>query len=209
MAANSGKLPREFYRRPTLEVARELLGKEFVVQQQGVSLAGRIVETEAYIGVGDPACHARFGRTKRNSIMFGDGGFAYVYFIYGMYNMLNFVTEPEGSPAAVLIRALEPVAGIKVMSRRRRINSRLQLTSGPGKLCQAFGITVEDTGRDLVSSEWFVRDRGYRVDNIETSSRIGIRTGTKHQWRFFDADSEFVSLRTGRSQTARRLSFQQ
>ena len=147
--AVSTKLERDFYLQPTLTVARELLGKLFVMKKQRTLLSGRIVETEAYIGRDDPACHARSGRTKRNWVMFEQGGLTYVYFVYGMYNMLNFVAEPKDSPAAVLIRALEPVDGVESMRRRRMTTDSRNLTSGPGKLCQAFGITVADTGREL------------------------------------------------------------
>lgn len=189
----STKLQRDFYLRPTLKVAEELLGKLFVIKKQGKLLSGHIVETEAYIGQDDPACHARSGRTDRNSVMFEQGGLTYVYFVYGMYNMLNFVAEPAGAPAAILIRAIEPVDGIKTMQRRRGTEKVTALTSGPGKLCQALGITVADTGRDLTGNGWAVYDDGCRVEKIGRSGRIGIREGVDKLWRLYDEESRFVS----------------
>ena len=189
----STKLTRDFYLQPTLTVARQLIGKEFVLKRGRMTLSGKIVETEAYIGQSDPACHAAVGRTGRNAVMFGAGGYTYVYFVYGMYNMLNFVTEPEGQPAAVLIRAMEPQQGIKRMQKRRKRMGLLELTSGPGKLCQAFGIEVKDSGRDLTTGNWFVFDNSEKVARIARSARIGIRAGSDRLWRFYDPTSEFVS----------------
>src|SRR5713226_8191944 len=129
------RLARRFFARPTLQVARELLGQRLVHIAGGVRLAGRITETEAYIGQSDLACHARFGLTPRSQVMFGPPGHAYVYFTYGMHWMLNIVTEPEGFPAAVLIRAIQPVAGMEIMQARRgRRVPPGQLADGPGKL---------------------------------------------------------------------------
>jgi DNA-3-methyladenine glycosylase len=189
------KLGRDFYLQPTLTVAKELLGKVFILKRGRNTLSGRIVETEAYIGEDDPACHARFGMTKRNSIMYGMGGHTYVYFVYGMYNMLNFVTEGEGFPAAVLIRAMEPLEGIDLMKRQRGCEQEQRLTSGPGKLCQALGLTVKDTGLDLTGSKASVIDDGYRSRNIVKTPRIGIRQGQELLWRFYDNDSRFVSAK--------------
>ncbi|MFH2056843.1 MAG: DNA-3-methyladenine glycosylase [bacterium] len=189
----STKLERDFYLQPTLTVACDLLGKLFVVKKRGGSLSGRIVETEAYIGQDDLACHARSGRTRRNWVMFEQGGLTYVYFVYGMYNMLNIVAEPKDAPAAVLIRALEPVDGIKAMQRRRGTTDLRALTSGPGKLCQALGITVADSGRDLTENGWHVIDDGHKVEQIGRSGRIGIREATEKLWRFYDEESRFVS----------------
>ena len=191
----STKLLRDFYLQPTITVARDLLGKLFVMWKQGRTTSGLIVETEAYIGRDDLACHARSGRTKRNRVMFEQGGLTYVYFVYGMYNMLNIVAEPAGQPAAVLIRALEPVEGIKAMQRRRGTGVLRALTSGPGKLCQAFGITVADSGRDLVESDWAVMDTGVTVKKVSRSGRIGIKQATEKLWRFCDASSSFLSGR--------------
>jgi DNA-3-methyladenine glycosylase len=186
------RLARDFFRQPTLEVARALIGKRFVVRRNGEKLSGRIVETEAYIGEDDPACHARFGRTERNAVMFGDAGVLYVYFIYGMYNMLNFVTEPKGCPAAVLIRALEPLDGIDVMMRNRSVQDRRRLTSGPGMLCRALAISTTDTGKSLFGREFAVIDEGI-APPIRQTSRIGISDGHDLLWRFYDAESKFVS----------------
>lgn len=189
----SRKLGRDFYLRSTLEVARDLIGKEFVKREKGRTLSGRIVEAEAYIGESDPACHAARGKTKRNWVMYEEGGLTYVYFVYGMYNMLNFVAEPAGKPAAVLIRALEPLDGVATMLRRRRCANVRQATSGPGKICQAFGIDVKHTALDLTGDKWFVLDNDQKPGDIAASSRIGIREGLDKLWRFFDPKSDFVS----------------
>jgi len=189
----SSKLGRDFYLQPTLVVAKALIGKEFTLSRGGRTLSGRIVETEAYIGENDPACHARYGKTKRNAIMYGVGGFTYVYFVYGMHNMLNFVTEKANSPAAVLIRALEPLEGTGIMKALRNCGDTLQLTTGPGKLCQAFGITVKDTGIDLTGDIAYVIDSGHRPHQIAQTSRIGVKDGQEMRWRFYEAENQFVS----------------
>lgn len=189
----NSKLGRDFYLQPTLTVAAALIGKEFVFIRNRKKLSGRIVETEAYIGESDPACHARFGKTKRNAIMYGEGGHIYVYFVYGMYNMLNFVTEQEGFPAAVLIRALEPLAGIELMKQRRKVKDVFKLTSGPGKICRAFDIVAADTGIDLTGKECYVTDTGNRPSKIVTTPRIGINEGDNLLWRFYEAENKFVS----------------
>lgn len=180
------KLQRSFFDRDTLVVARECLGKYLIYNSSDVKKIGRIVETEAYIGKDDPACHASRGRTKRNEIMFGPAGFAYIYFIYGMYHCLNFVTEREGLGAAVLIRAVEPVSGFG----GKEANS---LTNGPGKLCRAFDLTREQNGVDLTGRLLYLEDRSEAEVAIESSSRIGIRSGTDLPWRFFDTNSGAVS----------------
>lgn len=190
---SSLQLSREFYTRPTLTVAKELLGKHFVRVYQGEKLVARIVEVESYIGEDDPACHARFGATDRNRVMYGIGGFSYVYFIYGMYNMLNVVTESEGSPAAVLIRALEPVSGIETMKKLRRSDSMRSLTNGPGKLCMALGIDTSHSGIDLTGSEMFILNGDRSALKIASSTRIGIKDGTNRPWRFFEMGNRFVS----------------
>lgn len=187
------KLDREFYDRPTLRVAKELLGKYLVVEKNGKLLSGKIVETEAYIGYKDPASHAYRGMTPRNRVMFGDPGYAYVYFTYGMHYCLNLVTEKKGYPAAVLIRALEPVQGIKIMQERRRRKELADLTSGPAKLCQALGVDRKLNGLDLCSDEIYVEDRGEVIKKILSSSRIGIKEGKKKNWRFYEENSEFIS----------------
>ena len=144
------RLPRRFYARPTLQVARELLGQRLVHQSGGRRLSGLITETEAYIGQTDLACHARFGRTPRSAIMFGQPGRAYIYLNYGLHWMLNIVTEPAESPAAILIRAVQPVEGLDLMQARRgRPDPPTRLVNGPGKLAQAFGVDQALNGSDL------------------------------------------------------------
>ncbi|MGB5105206.1 MAG: DNA-3-methyladenine glycosylase [Candidatus Zixiibacteriota bacterium] len=187
------KLPREFYRQPTLTVAQLLIGKIFVSKRAGAKLTGKIVEVEAYIGEDDPACHARFGKTGRNAVMYGDAGRLYVYFIYGMHNMLNFVTEGKGTPAAVLIRAVEPIDGIELMQKNRGVGGIHRLCSGPGKLCQAFDIKLTDTGKSLTGGEYFVLDDGGSAPKVASCSRIGITQGHDLLWRFYDSESKFVS----------------
>ena len=187
------KLSRKFFAQPTLQVARNLLGKYLVFRQNGTKLSGKIVETEAYIGKDDPASHA-FGRvTSRNQIMYGPPGYAYIYFIYGNHYCLNFVTEKEGFPAAVLIRALEPSDGIEKMSKNRNSATAENLTNGPGKLCQAFGIDKNFNGCDITSNSLFVEDRNEEIYRIESSNRIGINQGNDKKWRFYVAQNSFVS----------------
>lgn len=187
------KLNRKFYNRPTLKVARELLGKYLVVEKEGTYVSGKIVETEAYIGPDDPASHAYRGMTPRNKVMFGDPGYAYVYLTYGMHHCLNFVTEREGFPAAVLIRALEPSCGIEIMKRRRKIDALKNLTTGPAKLCQALGIDRTLNGADLCSDTIFVEDHGNKPNKIISTSRVGIKEGKDKKWRFYIEKNEFVS----------------
>ena len=187
------KLRREFYNQPTLKVARELLGKYLVVNMNGKKLSGKIVETEAYIGPDDPASHAYRGLTARNRIMFGEPGYAYVYFTYGMYHCLNFITEKEGFPAAVLIRALEPKEGIEIMKHRRKKEKPEDLTSGPGKLCQAMGINKTLYGADLVGKTIYLENRGEKAGKIVSTDRIGIDEGKEKKWRFYLKDNKYVS----------------
>jgi DNA-3-methyladenine glycosylase len=191
--AEFSPLRRAFYTRPTLTVARELLGKCLVRRIGDINLVGRIVEVEAYIGEGDPACHARFGQTGRNIVMYGLGGFSYVYFIYGMYNMFNVVTERKGFPAAVLIRALEPLEGIDEMRRMRGIDAVGSLTNGPGKLCAALGIDKSHSGVDLTNGNLYVTAADSSEYAVGESSRVGIRKGTDRAWRFFIEGNRFVS----------------
>jgi DNA-3-methyladenine glycosylase len=162
------RLKREFFNRPTIDVAQDLLGKIMVFK----GAAGVITETEAYIGQDDPACHAHRGLTKRNAVMFGPAGFSYVYFIYGMYYCLNFVTEEEGKPAAVLIRGLMLIKP-----------SPLHL-NGPGKLCRHLGITRDHNGIDLIESDTFyIKDSPFSPP-FDSTSRIGISKGQDRLWRF-------------------------
>jgi len=169
-------------------VARALLGKILVHQVgRGVALAGRIVETEAYLGVGDRAAHAWRGVTPRTKVIFGPPGHAYVYLIYGMYECLNIVAEGEGSAGCVLIRALEPVEGIEAMRRRRGGVKRVEaLANGPGKLTIAMGITRKHNGRDLTSGSLTVREPEEHLEfEIGVSPRIGIKHCADWPLRFF------------------------
>ena len=184
--------PVEFYRRPTLEVARDLIGKVLVCTSPQGSAAGAIVEVEAYIGEDDPACHAAAGPTVRNRPLYGPPGRAYVYLNYGLHDMMNAVTEDEGHPAAVLIRALEPLDGLAVMRRRRSQAPWRkgkppvpdhELCRGPGNLCRAMGITLADNQRSLTRGRLTIHDRGIDLGEVVWDSRIGIRVGTEHPWR--------------------------
>ena len=200
---NLRKLPRSFYLQPTLRVAQLLLGKILVRRWRSGILAGRIVETEVYLGAADPASHAYRGKTMRNEVMFRIGGHLYVYFTYGMHFCCNVVTEEEGIGHAVLIRALEPLEGIRVMARNRGIklsgegdeSARLHLCSGPARLCQALGITRKENGADLCESViWISQDRAPQAPSqVATSTRVGITEGTGLEWRFFIRDNPFVS----------------
>jgi DNA-3-methyladenine glycosylase len=175
-------LPRGFFERPTTLVARELLGKVLVHGR----VAGMIVETEAYLGLDDQASHASRGPTNRNRVMFGPPGHAYVYFIYGMYECVNAVTEPDGTPGAVLIRAVEPLCGIETMRRRREMAHRIEdLASGPGKLTIALGITRRLNRADLTAGELTVREwRGAPPLEIDVTPRVGIRYAADWPLRF-------------------------
>jgi len=179
------KLPRAFYARDTRVVARALLGKVLVHRDGGVLRAARIVETEAYHGPRDLASHARFGRTPRAGIMFGPPGFAYVYLIYGLSHCVNVVTGPEGFPAAVLVRAAEPIAAC------------LHATRGPGNLCRALGIRRErDNGRDLTGDDLFVLDDGGGRPRIVAGPRVNVDHAgawAARPWRFAIAGSPWVS----------------
>jgi len=197
MAASVRKLKRAFYLRPTLDIARDLIGKFLVYRHDDEYLAARLVEVEAYIGEDDPACHAAVGKTARNEMMYGPGGYSYIYFIYGMYHCLNVVTEQKGFPAAVLIRGAEPVDGLDYM-RQNYGSDRPRITNGPGKLCRAFGLSREHNGLDLTGPVLYIEDRGYHAGRIEISPRIGIKKGTAKKWRFFDPDSAYVSVTPGR-----------
>ncbi len=188
-------LPREFYSRFTPRVAKDLLGRILVRRLRGLCLEGRIVETEAYRGPDDPASHAYRGRTLRNWVMFGKPGVAYVYFTYGMHNCLNVVTEEEGVPGAVLIRALEPLKGIDAMKKRRRTSDPRRLTNGPARLTQAMAITRRLNGIDMtLPGELFVSaSPPCHTPGIVAGSRIGIRLGREKPWRFHMEDNPYVS----------------
>lgn len=180
------KLPRSFYDRPTLDVARDLLGKVLVHRRRGTVTSGVIVEVEAYIGESDPACHAAPGPTKRNAPLYGPPGFAYVYLNYGIHSLFNVVAEAEGSPAAVLVRALDPVDGISTMRRRRGGDvPQHQLCRGPGNLTVAMAIALDDNREDLLGDKLFIEDRRTSIGPIVAGTRIGIRVGTDRPWRFW------------------------
>jgi DNA-3-methyladenine glycosylase len=190
------KVPRAFYEQTTIDVAKQLLGKYLVRKHPQGDTVGRIVETEAYVGPQDLACHASKGRTARTEVMFGPAGHAYVYFIYGFYNMLNLVTEETDYPAAVLIRAVEPVDGIELMKSRRRLDKLRELASGPGKLCQAFAIDRSLNGADLFGDVLYVEDRGAPVPKFNATPRIGVDYAGKWKdkpYRFLIRSSEFLS----------------
>lgn len=203
---NAKLLSRSFFDRDPREVCPELLGKLIVRRQRGKLLAGRIVEVEAYLGVDDLAAHAAAGRTARNSVLFGPPAHAYVYFIYGVHYCLNISCLPEGDAGCLLIRALEPVAGVEQMARARDLsdldlhsvrNLRL-LASGPGKLCEALGITRErDNDKDMVSprSDLQVTSDGYKAGKIAVTPRIGITKSADMPLRYVMAESSFVSVK--------------
>ncbi len=191
-------LPLAFYARPTLEVARALIGKTLSRRTAEGVTAGVIVETEAYVAAIDPAAHGYRGKTPRNAVMFGPPGRAYVYFTYGMHHCLNIVTEGEGVAAAVLLRALEPTAGIALMRSRRgeRIADR-DLARGPGRLCAALALTLADNGLDLCGDALWLEDTPDFPPNapIAATPRIGIAQAADWPWRFVLADSPWVSGR--------------
>ena len=193
------RLGRRFFARDTLTVARELLGQRLVRMLDGERLSGRIVEVEAYIGEEDQASHASCGRTGRNAPMYSRPGHAYVYFIYGMHHCLNVVTERENYPAAVLIRALEPLEGIEVMRARRGGVPYVRLTSGPARLCQALDINRRFDGADLCGPDalLFIEKNGAAPDGAAaTGPRVGVRgdaTALSAPWRFYIRGNRHVS----------------
>jgi DNA-3-methyladenine glycosylase len=201
------RLPRAFYARPTLQVAQDLLGKVLVHRTRAGLTSGVIVEVEAYVGELDPACHAAPGLTRRNAPLYGPPGHAYVYLNYGVHYLVNVVTEPAGAPAAVLIRALEPLDGIPVMRQRRartRTSRHLkrarrllehELCKGPGNVTHAMGISLGENRLDLLGNVLYLEDRGHRVGEVAWSQRIGITKGADRHWRCYVAESASVSGR--------------
>jgi DNA-3-methyladenine glycosylase len=183
-------LSREFFERSVHDVARELIGCTLLYGGCG----GVIVETESYER-DDPACHAYVGRTARTEVLFGPPGRAYVYLSYGIHNLLNFVAEPDGVAAAVLIRALEPTVGLDEMRRRRGRKEIEELCSGPGKLSEALGISLVDNGADLGVAPFAIlaRELGHGPAEVVTGPRIGISKAIENPWRFCAAGSRFVS----------------
>ena len=187
--------PRDFYDRPVLEVARDLLGSVVARTTADGLVRLRLTEVEAYAGEIDPASHAYRGETRRNATMFGPPGHAYVYFIYGMYECLNLVCEPEGRPGCVLVRALEPVDGIDLIRSRRPGARKLEDTaSGPGKLTIALGITRAQNGADVTRGNLVVRQSAVqqRVP-VETTARVGITKSMDLPLRFYIRGNRFVS----------------
>jgi len=193
--------PRAFFSRDPRRVARDLLGK--VLVRNAPHLTARIVEVEAYLGANDPAAHSAAGKTARNAVLFGPPGYAYVYFIYGNYYCLNVSCEPDGEAGGVLFRAAEPLTGINDMAQARGIEIHSpkdlpKLTSGPGRLAEAFGITrARDNGLDLTSpaSRFWLGEDAYRVRGIRVSARIGITKAADKPLRYFLAGNPFVSGR--------------
>ncbi len=194
------RLPREFYRQDVTITARELLGKIFCRNLDGNLLAGRIVEVEAYDHPGDPASHSYRGETPRNKVMFGEGGVVYVYFIYGIHYCLNVVTGKAGEGKAVLLRGLEPLSGMEIMSKNRLgrnyTNRReyIGLLNGPAKIAQAYDADLRFNGTDLTSGDFFIADDSAPQNfEIVSSPRIGISRGKEMQLRFYIKNSPFVS----------------
>ena len=195
------RLSRSFYRRSTLDVARDLIGKVLVHNAPAGLTSGVIVEVEAYIGEGDAACHAASGLTQRNSPLYGKPGHAYVYLNYGLHYLLNVVTESIGCPAAVLVRAVEPRAGETLM-RCRRHGSKVDrkaglitsnLCRGPGNIARSFGITLRHNRMDMCKEPLYIQDTGQPVGVIGWSSRVGISEATDRRWRVFLLHSKAVS----------------
>src|SRR5437762_1325220 len=194
-------LSGDFYARPTHDVARALIGKVLVHDSPGGHASGVIVETEAYIGESDPACHAAPGPTARNAPLYGPPGIAYVYLNYGIHYLVNAVTEAEGSPAAVLIRALEPHDGEPLMRRRRakgtgrsaRDFTSAELCRGPGNLTRALGISLGQNLSDLTRSALRVEDRRLPARDVAWTPRIGITVGVESEWRCVAVGSDALS----------------
>jgi len=204
MTRKAKLLRRAFFNRDPRTVARELLGKLIVRREGRRQIAGRVVEVEAYLGAGDLAAHAAAGHTARNAVLWGPSGHAYVYFIYGVHYCLNISCLPDGDAGCVLIRALEPVSGIDDMAKARGLadvdlTSRRELrklASGPGKLCEALGITrPRDNAKDMLSpaSDLQVMSDGFRVDEVAVTQRIGITKSAELPLRYVIAGNDFLS----------------
>lgn len=199
------KLDRHFYNRDTITVAKELLGKVLVYNDNGIIVSGKIVETEAYRGIMDKAAHAYGGKkTKRVEPMYGEAGHSYIYFIYGLYHCFNVVTEKIGTPEAVLVRALEPIDGIDIMSKKRfnkqveelTKKEKINLTNGPSKLCSALSLDRNLNKEDLCGEKLYIEDRGYVETNILSSKRVGIdyaEEARDYLWRFYIEGNPYVS----------------
>ena len=187
------RLQRSFFEGYTPGVARGLLGSRLVRVLEGQRLAGVVVETEAYRGLRDPASHAFRGRTARNGVMFGPAGHAYVYFTMGVHYCLNVTTEPDGTPAAVLVRALEPSEGVGVMMRNRGLDEAVRIARGPGNLTKALGIGKGLNGEDMTTSSELFFERGEGVEEVGVSSRVGVSRGASFRWRFYVKGNACVS----------------
>ena len=188
-------IPAEFFFNDTITVARRLLGKHIIKKERNHYISGIIVETEAYLGDNDPACHAYRRITARNSVMFEDGGKIYVYFIYGNYYCFNIVTERKGTGSAVLIRAVEPCTGLNLMKKRRaKVKNEHDLTNGPAKFCLAFGIDRRHNGMELNRGKFFIADNTAEEPvNAVVTKRIGIKEGADYPYRFYIKNNPFVS----------------
>lgn len=199
-AINKSKLNKNFYKRDLLTVAKELLGKVLVKKDGNKILTGRVVEVEAYNGETDAAAHSFTGKTKGNEVMFKEGGLLYVYFTYGVHHCCNIVTGIEGKGTAVLIRAVEPAEGAETMIqnrfKRELLNDKeiFNLTSGPGKVCSAFGIIKSHSGIDLTGDKiYLVKSKLKKHEQIGVSKRIGITRSVDLQWRFFIKSNPYLS----------------
>ena len=185
-------LAKSFFKQDTLEIAKALLGCYLINNTKEGKVIGRIVETEAYLA-NDPASHSFKGKTRRNQAMFGPPGRAYVYFTYGMHHCFNVVTAKEGIGEAVLIRALEPVFGIELMKKRRKMENIGTLCDGPAKLVQAMGISKEHNGLDIIKGKLRLRKENKIKEDIITAKRIGLSRGEHLPYRFYLKESSFVS----------------
>jgi DNA-3-methyladenine glycosylase len=195
------RIPRSFYDRPALQVARALLGMRLVRLEDGRRLAGIILETEAYRGEEDQGCHCRAGLTKRTQVMYGPPGHAYVYFTYGMHWMLNFVVERQGFPAAILIRAIQPVEGVEIMARRRGSQPQARWTDGPAKICQALNVDKGLNGTDLcnLQAELFVEwDQPIPEESVTIGPRVGLNSVPEPwksiPWRFLAQTDKMADI---------------
>lgn len=187
------QLPRSFYEQPAAIVAPRLLGKVLARETPRGMVRGRIVEVEAYTGASDPGSHAYRGPTPRNRVMFGTPGHVYVYISYGTHFCMNVVTDTPGVAGAVLLRALEPLTGIEIMETNRGGKPLVDLCNGPGKLCQAFGITLAENGEDLEGNRLWIEDDGFVAGNVEISTRVGLSRGRELPLRFFLPSNAYVS----------------
>lgn len=191
-------LKREFYKRDAVTVAKELLGKILVKEKDGVFFKGRITETEAYMGAVDKASHSYGNRkTKRTEVMYKEGGYSYVFLIYGIYECFNITTAEEGNPEAVLIRAVEPLENIELMKEIRKVKRDRDISNGPGKLTKALGIVREDNGIDItIGKNIWLEDDGYKIGKITETTRIGIDYAEEDAlkpWRFYITENIYVS----------------